>query len=99
PYIAIYGHSFPRWFSRAVMRWASERGLRMLSIGYRNDWANEHCIEAGPEGFARLMTGAAAIVTNFFHGCVFALLGMTPFICAPSAYRSNKVRDLMHMLG
>ena len=38
------------------------------------------------------------MVTNFFHGCVFALLNRRPFATAPSAYRFNKVRDLMQTL-
>jgi hypothetical protein len=45
------------------------------------------------------MAGAQAVLTNFFHGCVFALLNETPFACAPSPYRMNKVRDLTELLG
>ena len=71
----------------------------MLSIGYRNDWADDHRIEAGPEEFAGLIAGAAAVATNFFHGCVFALVNDKPFVSAPSAYRFNKVRDLAAKLG
>jgi hypothetical protein len=46
-----------------------------------------------------LIAGAAGVVTNFFHGCVFSLLNAKPFACVSSDYRANKVRDLMHMLG
>lgn len=98
-YLAVYGHGFPGWFRRGVRTWANRRGLRVLSIGYRNDWADEQRIDAGPEEFAELMAQAAAVATNFFHGCVFALLNARPFICAPSAYRFNKVRDLTNLLG
>ena len=94
-YAAVYGHSFPAWFAHAVRHWADARGYRLLSIGYRNDWADEQRITAGPEDFARLMAGAAAVATNFFHGCVFALLNEKPFVCASSPYRSNKVQDLL----
>ncbi len=45
------------------------------------------------------MARAAAVATNFFHGCIFALINAKPFICAPSAYRFNKVRDLTNLLG
>jgi len=45
------------------------------------------------------MAGAEAVLTNFFHGCVFALLNEKPFACATSPYRMNKVRDLTEMLG
>jgi hypothetical protein len=45
------------------------------------------------------MAGAAAVATNFFHGCVFALLNRRPLACVPSAYRSNKIHDLTSALG
>jgi hypothetical protein len=49
--------------------------------------------------FARLMAGASAVVTNFFHGCVFALLNGKPWASAPSDYRSIKIPDLAASLG
>ena len=78
---------------------ARHRGLRLVSIGYRNDWADEQRIGAGPLEFARLIANAASVATNFFHGCVFALLGSRPFACVASAYRSNKLRDLVGTVG
>lgn len=95
----VYGHSFPDWFVRAIKAWSAAHGVRLVSIGYSNDWAAEKWIAAGPEDFARAMAGAAAVVTNFFHGCVFALLNARPFVSVLSDYRSNKVRDLLTRLG
>lgn len=93
-YAAVYGHGFPQGFGTAAREWAAARSLRLVSIGYRNDWADENRLEAGPHEFAAAMAGAAAVLTTFFHGCVFALLNDKPFACAPSPYRMNKVRDL-----
>lgn len=94
-YVAVYGHSFPTWFKGAVRDWAAARGVRLLSIGYRNAWIDDHRIDVGPEEFAALIRDASAVVTNFFHGCVFALINDKPLACASSPYRSNKVRDLL----
>jgi hypothetical protein len=99
PYLALYGHGFPDWFVRSVRGWASARGLRIASIGYHNDWADEQWIELGPEEFSGAIAAADAVATNFFHGCVFALHHRRPFVSAPSAYRFNKVRDLTRSLG
>jgi hypothetical protein len=99
PYIAVYGHSFPDWFKRAIRAYASERGLPLVSIGYRNDWVDFERIEVGPEAFSELIGRATAVATNFFHGCVFALHHRRPFACAPSDYRFNKVRDLTRKLA
>jgi hypothetical protein len=97
-YAVVYGHGFPNWFKHSVRAWADRRDLRLVSIGYRNDWADEQLITASPEEFAELVGGSAAVATNFFHGCVFAILNGKPFACAASPYRSNKIRDLTNGL-
>jgi hypothetical protein len=95
----VYGHSFSPRFATEVRRWADARGLALVSIGYRNDWADLQWIEAGPNDFAQAMAGAEAVATNFFHGCVFALRNGRPFACEVSPYRHLKVTDLMTLLG
>ncbi|APG85699.1 hypothetical protein SAMCCGM7_Ch2969 [Sinorhizobium americanum CCGM7] len=99
PYAAIYGHSFPSWFKDPVRRWAGSRGIKLVSVGYRNDWADEQWIDAGPHDFAGFIAGAAAVVTNFFHGCVFSLINSKAFACVMSDYRWNKIHDLIALLG
>lgn len=99
PYVAVYGHNFSEWFSRKVRRWANARGYRLVSIGYRNDWAGSQWLTAGPKEFAHAIAHAAAVATNFFHGCIFSLLNAKPFVCELSVYRSHKVRDLMAAVG
>lgn len=99
PYLALYGHGFTRQFGRAVRDWADRRSVRVVSIGYRNDWADGQWIDAGPDDFAPFMASAKAVATNFFHGCIFALVNGRPFVCEPSSYRSNKVLDLAEAIG
>jgi hypothetical protein len=98
-FVAVYGHTFSGPFGRQVRRWARSRGYRLLSVGYRNDWADEQWLAAGPRDFAQVLAQAEAVATNFFHGCVFALRNATPFVCEMSPYRSSKIRDLLTMVG
>jgi hypothetical protein len=99
PYAVVYGHGFPDWLKQKVRRWADQTGIRLLSVGYSNDFAEEQRIEADPHEFAELMAGAEAVITNFFHGCVFALKNGKPWVSAPSDYRSIKIPDLAASLG
>jgi hypothetical protein len=99
PYVAVYGHNFSGGLARRARRWAQARGYSLVSIGYRNDWADAQWISAGPHEFARFVGRAEAVVTNFFHGCVFALRERKPFVCEAPPYRSNKIRDLMSATG
>lgn len=98
-FILVYGHNFPDWYARAVRAHADARGQRLVSIGYRNDWAHEQWLDASPHEFAEAMAATSALATNFFHGCVFALLNGRPFACVASSYRANKLRDLMEVAG
>lgn len=99
PFAVVYGHRFPAWLKDKARRWAASRGVRLISIGYSNDFADEQRIAADPNEFARLMSGAQSVITNFFHGCVFALLNGKPWASAPSEYRSIKIPDLAATLG
>lgn len=99
PYVAVYGHNFSAAFYHEVKQWAKHRSLQLISIGYRNDWADEQLIAAGPHDFASLIAGADAVATNFFHGCVFALVNQKPFVCEASSYRSNKIQGLVQKIG
>jgi hypothetical protein len=98
-YALVYGHRFPAWLQHKSRQWAKRRGLQLISVGYSNDFADEQRIAADPDDFARLMAGAQAVITNFFHGCVFALLNGKPWASAPSDYRSIKIPDLAATLG
>ncbi|MFL6720581.1 MAG: polysaccharide pyruvyl transferase family protein [Sphingomonas sp.] len=98
PYALVYGHGFPAWLKALIRRWSDRNGVRLVSVGYSNPFAHEQRIGEGPIEFARLMAGARAVITNFFHGCVFALLHGKPWAAVPSDYRSIKIPDLAALL-
>ena len=98
-YAAVYGHNFSARFVENIRQWAKRRDLPLVSIGYRNEWADEQWINADPHDFAHFIAGAEAVATNFFHGCVFALRNQKPFVCESSGYRSNKLDGLMNKIG
>jgi hypothetical protein len=98
-YALVYGHGFPTWLSTMARRWADRTGVRLVSVGYFNAWADDQRVSAGPIEFASLVAGASAVITNFFHGCVFALANGKPWAAAPSEYRSIKIPDLANLVG
>lgn len=98
-YALVYGHGFPPWLEVAVRRWSERRRIRLVSVGYSNPWADDQHPSASPQDFAELMSNARAVVTNFFHGCIFALLNGKPWVTSPSNYRAIKIPDLASLLG
>ena len=95
----VYGHGFSDWLQAAVRRWADCKGMRVISVGYANDWADEQLIDVGPIEFPQIVASSSAVITNFFHGCVFAVLTGRPWVAVPSDYRSIKIPDLAKLLG
>jgi hypothetical protein len=95
PYVLVYGNRFVPELVKATQDWARARSLRIISIGYRNDWTDHSVITAGPHDFLRMMNQAAAVVTTYFHGCVFSLRCQRPFVAQLSPYRANKVGGLL----
>lgn len=98
-YIAVYGHNFSGFFVKRIQEFAKYKNLPLISIGYRNDWADKQWITADPHDFANFIANAECVATNFFHGCVFALRNAKPFACETTPYRSIKLENLMFKVG
>ena len=99
PYAVVYGLGFTRPFAQQVKRWATGAGVRLVSVGYYNAWADESRLSASPDDFIHLMRNAHAVVTNYFHGCIFSLRYERPFVCEALPYRAIKIQDLLATLG
>ena len=98
PYIAVYGHNFSISFISKINAYARKVNLPLVSIGYRNDWAHEQWITADPHDFVHFITNAQSVITNFFHGCVFAIKYKKMFVTETTSYRSFKVMSLLKTL-
>lgn len=98
-YIAVYGHNFSGSYVSKVRQYAKRAGLPLISIGYRNDWADIQWITADPHEFAHFIARSEAVATNFFHGCVFAIRNNKPFAAETTSYRNFKVQGLLSTLG
>jgi hypothetical protein len=99
PYVLVYGHAFLPELVNEVREWSRSRNLRIVSVGYRNTWTDESLLTANPDDFVHLFKGATAVVTSYFHGCVFSLRFQRPFMAQLSKYRSIKVTNLLSSVG
>lgn len=100
PYLLVYAY-YPTMNRpgeiRSIRRYARKHGLRIVSCGYFHAWCDAS-VNASPEMFVRLFAGARAVVTDTFHGSIFAMLFHKPFA---SILRDNgfKVRHLLDSAG
>lgn len=87
----------------AVKRYARERGLRTVSAGGFQPWCDQNVVLTPFEVLA-LFRDADAVVTDTFHGSIFAMKARRNFatlIRAKSAWgsNSNKVGFLLQQFG
>ncbi len=66
-----YGHNMSASDIAGMKAFASGRGLKLVSVGFSLSWCDV-CVPAGPFEFLGLMYKADYVVTDTFHGTVFA---------------------------
>lgn len=98
-HLLVYGHAFAPEVVTQARNWAAARKLSVVSIGYRNDWADYSVLSAGPDDFVRAFQAAEAVVTSYLHGCIFSLRYARPFVAQLSRYRANKIEGLLRMVS
>ncbi|MCI3950380.1 MAG: hypothetical protein K0R11_2314, partial [Acidimicrobiales bacterium] len=99
PYLALYGYVRDPAVLAAIRRLADERGLDVVSLGFRNPVARRSRIGLGPDEWLGELAGADYVVTSFYHGLVFALRFGRPFTALPKEGKAHKVDDLLRIVG
>ncbi len=106
PYVLVYayhGRLDESGDITAVRRLAARRGWLIVSAGFHHRWCDLNLVPA-PFELLRLFQGAAAVVTDTFHGSIFATLTQRPFaaLLRHASHRgsnANKLTFLLEQLG
>jgi hypothetical protein len=102
PYLLIYQNTRNNYIYEVARKVASAKELRIIELGYRRQFPSTgvDIIEsAGPKEFLSLYQYADYIVTNTFHGTVFAVQFEKDFISIPLTGRESRVENLTNKLG
>jgi polysaccharide pyruvyl transferase WcaK-like protein len=99
PYLALYGYVRNPKVLAAIQRVADDRGLDVVSVGFRSPGARRSRIGIGPDEWLGELAGAEYVVTSFYHGLVFALRFGRPFTVLPKEGKVHKVNDLLRIVG
>jgi polysaccharide pyruvyl transferase WcaK-like protein len=99
PYLALYGYVRNPKVLAGIQRVADERGLDVVSVGFHSPGARRSRIGIGPDEWLGELAGAEYVVTNFYHGLVFALRFGRPFTVLPKEGKAHKVNDLLRIVG
>lgn len=102
PYILIYQNSRNDRVYEIAKQLAEEKHMKVVEVGYRRQFPDPgvKMIEcAGPREFLSLYKFADFVVTNTFHGTVFAVQFEKQFISIPLKGRESRVENLAEKLG
>ena len=97
-YVAVYS-----WLSAADMRtvraFAAAHSLKVVCVGCTHPLADENFIGIGPEQWMSLIKHSAAVVTDFFHGVLFALIFQRPLYAYVDAQKRMKLEQALAWVG
>lgn len=102
PYLLLYARRYNKEMERYAIRLAHERGLRVVEISLRATNAERGHImryDAGVEEFLALVRHAECVVTNSFHGVIFAVQYSRPFAVFSREQAESKIDELLDLFG
>ena len=101
-YLLYYSRRYNRKMEQFAEQMAKERGLKFVEISIRATNAEKGHImryDAGVEEFLSLVNNAECVVTNSFHGVIFAVQLRTPFYCFSREQGDTKIGEVLSLFG
>ena len=103
PYLLLYTRRYNAKMEAYAERLAKEKGMKIVEISLRATNAEKGHImryDAGVEEFLSIVKHSAFVVTNSFHGLIFAVQYCRPmavFTREQAGSKINEVLDLMNL--
>jgi hypothetical protein len=102
PYILLYARRYNKHMEDYAQRIAKERGLKIVEISLRatnKNLGHEMRYDAGVEEFLSLINNAELVITNSFHGMIFAVQFCKSFIIFSREQCNTKIQELLELFG
>lgn len=101
PYILLYARRYNKAMEEYADRLAERLGYKVVEISLRATNADRHIMkyDAGVEEFLSLVERAEVMITNSFHGAIFAIQKHTPFRVFSREQADTKIDELLNWLG
>jgi len=102
PYVLIYVRRYNPEIEEFARVIAAENGYDIIEISLRaTNCEKGHTMryDAGVEEFLGLVKNAAVVVTNSFHGMIFAVQFRRPFYAFSRAQCDTKIDELLKLFG
>ena len=90
-HILVYGTVFSTEDKNQIINFAKKKKLKVISIGYYNNWVDKNYLHANPEDFLIYISQAKYIFTSMFHGIMFSVKFKKNFWYSEDRIRTNKI--------
>lgn len=97
-YLLIYCSPLSKTIKEDLLRFAEDKNLRIVVTGYPQRGFGDDMSHAGPEEWLTLFQGAQYVITNTYHGTIFAILSNVRFITLARDVIENKALYLLRLL-
>lgn len=97
-YLLIYAYYVPKVFRVEIINFAREKGLKIISVGYRNEWADKN-VNVDPFEWITYIKHARYIITSTFHGTVFSIKYNKEFFTILTGGNTNKTLSLLNQFA
>lgn len=101
-YVLLYSRRYNKKMEQYAEHLAKNKGLKLVEISIRATNAEKGHImryDAGVEEFLSLVNNAEYVVTNSFHGVIFAVQLRTPFYCFSREQGDTKIAEVLDLFG
>ena len=100
-YVLLYARRYNPKMQAFAEKMAAEHGWKVIEISLRATNAERHRMfyEAGVEEFLSLVQHAEYVITNSFHGMIFAVQFRRPFYIFSREQCDTKIVELLELFG
>jgi hypothetical protein len=98
-FVLVYGTVFSKEDKTKIINFCKSKDLKIISIGYYNNWADENYIHANPDEFLSYVSNADYIFTSMFHGIMFSVKFKKKFWHSADRIRTNKIEYFINNLN
>lgn len=95
-FVLVYTYGFSSELAKEVRKFAKRNNVVVISAGFYHSWADKN-VACSPFQFLSLMKAAKYVITDTFHGSIFAIKYRKNFICY--GQHKKKVKHLFELLG
>ena len=95
----VYGTVFSKEDKTKIINFCKSKDLKIISIGYYNNWVDENYIHANPDEFLSCVSSADYIFTSMFHGVMFSVKFKKKFWYSADPIRTNKIEYFINNLN